>query len=866
VQPVAETTFLFTDIESSTARWEREPEAMGQAVGEHDEIVRTCVAAGGGTTVKSTGDGMFAIFPSVQSALTAAMTAQDRLEAHRWPTEEAIRVRMGIHVGSAEERGGDWYGRDVSLAARVADAGHGGYVLVSEAAAATAGPDADLVDLGAHQLRGIELPQRILAARLPAQPDRALRALPVERTNLPAELDEFVGRDVERRVLADLLSSHRVVTITGPGGAGKTRLAVRVGSELAAPMPDGVWFADLRNAEDEADVCRALADAVGLESSAGRAVLDQLTDHLRTWRCLLILDNCEQVREPVATTVETMLGRAGDVRVLATSRVVLDVAGEVVVPVGDLGLPDEASPDDALQTDAGALFAARARLARPELALGPDDAATVGTVCGLVDGLPLGIELAAAQLRVVELADLPAHLTSAGGRLRAGRRRSAAGHGSLDDVVASSYRLLDDDEQRLFDRLSVFAGSFALAAVAPVAGIDDRHVAELVGSLVDQSMLVRVGGGSTRFRLLDMLRRFASDRLDDRGDTAIARDRHLAWAMDLIGELEAAMRTADQDATLLRVRAEHAELRAARAWARVNGDDVAALRITASAPIDPEPERDRILGEMMRDARDVPDDLRARVLYTCAAAALERGAFVELERFAGEAAEVFGLLGDENQAAYAAFLGTLGTWGANDDPDVGARMTDTLTRFEALDDPMGCAYGCWILAQWLLDHAPEDPRMGPLARRAVDGFTTVDAWFGLAHAREGLAYVRLRGVSPGPPAEPALAALDDFARNGNVGCTSHALDALGLVLADSGRHRDAAELLGAAVGLRTSAGADLRPWEQRRHVDCMAMIESRLDPVTLEAALAKGADLDLERAVARAHQLLSEGDPAPAPR
>ncbi len=635
--------------------------------------------------------------------------------------------------------------------------------------------------------------------------------------------------------MAELLAAHRVVTVTGPGGAGKTRLAVRVASELDAPLPDGVWFADLRNARDGSDVSRSLADAVGLAPSPGRALLDQLSDHLRAWRCLLILDNCEHLREVVAATVEDLLSRARDVRVLATSRVLLDVAGEVVVQLGDLGLPDDASPDEIFRMGAGALFAARARLARPDLLLGPDDATSVAAVCRLVDGLPLGIELAAAQLRLVDLVDLPAHLTAAGGRLRGGRRRSTSRHASLDDVVAASHRLLDDDEQALFDRLAVFAGSFSMAAVGPVTGVDDHHVAELVGSLVDQSMLVRVGGRSTRFRLLDMLHRFAFDRLQECGGTVAARERHLAWAMGLVDELEVAMRTPEQDATLLRMRDEHEELRAARAWARAQGDELAALRITASAPIDPEPERDRILGEMMDGADDVPDDLRARVSYTCAAAALERGAFAELERFAREADTLFSEIGEEGQAAYAGFLGTLGTWGASDDPELGVRMTIGLERFEALDEPMGCA---------LRKLDPGAVAARSRARRSSDGPTRRARRRGFHHGRcvvrAGPCTRRTRLRAP-PGCQP---------RTGGGGGARRARRLLekrqrrlqlprprcdGSVALGLRPRCDAAELLGAAVALRTSVGANLRPWEQRRHVDCMATIEARLDRVTLRA-------------------------------
>lgn len=860
---LVDATFLFTDIEGSTGHWERDWEAMGRAVEAHDALMGAAVDLHDGIVVKSTGDGVFAWFRSVRSAVRAAVAAQQDLEAHPWPTDSPVRVRMGVHTGAAEQRDDDWFGREVSLAARVADAGHGGDVLLSEAAAAVLGDD--VIDLGEHRLSGIARPQRLHAARRGEESGRPLRALAVERTNLPAELDEFVGREEERVALVRLVSAHRVVTVTGPGGAGKTRLAIRAAGELADRAADGVWFADLVPARSEAEVLHAVAEATGLVASPGRDLRPQLVDHLRNQRCLLVLDNCEQVVDDVADALLWLLSGAPQVRVLATSRVILDITGETVYRIGHLALPPEGgTPEEVLGSDAGALFLARAAQARPELDVGPADAELVETVCRQVDRLPLGIELAAAQLRALELRDLPGHIASAGGRLRGGRRRRRTRHASIDDVVEASYDLLTEEERQVFVGLGVFAGSFSATTVAEVAGLPPSGVTEVLGALVDHSMIDRADSGhGARFRMLETLRSFAWGRLVSGGSAEAAQDRHLEWALGVVGQLEAAMRTPGQDAALAQARPDHDSLRAARAWAQQRGDDLAALRITASAPIDAESERDKLIGALLARVDDVPDELRGRSLYTCAAAALERGAYAEMLGFAEEAGGLFARMGSRTEATYARFLRTIAAWGVGDQPDVGTEMAAVLAGFEALGDPMGQAYAAWILAQWLLDEVPEDPRIVGLGHRAAELFGGVGATFGLAHAREGLAYIHLRDDDRESAAGAALSALAAFRRGGQVGCAAHALDAVGVILVEAGRVAAAAELLGAASALRGSAGAQMRPWERGHHLACMQAIEDRLAPAVRDAALVAGAELSLDAAVARAEAWCGDASAPP---
>jgi predicted ATPase len=505
-------TFLFTDIEDSTRRWQADREAMAAALEAHDATLTRVIGANGGRVFKHTGDGVCAVFESAGHAVAAASAAQDALE---------LPVRMGVHTGDAEERDGDFYGMTLNRCARIMDAGHGGQVLLSSIAAALHG--GDVLDLGEHLLKGVTEPERILQLGTTTFP--ALRVA-TRRSAVPAALTSLVGRDELVEQVVDRLATARLVTLVGVGGVGKTRVAMAA-AELVEPDRDLTVFVPLNEVSDDLEVLPALARALGLTTATLGAVAIALSGR----RALILIDNCEHVLDGAADLVEQLLGASSTVTVLATSREGLAVAGEQLVGIPGL----DGSGGDAA---AVALFVDRARNVDSDFQLGVDDLAVVAEICRRLDGLPLAIELAAARVNVLTAAELLKRLDERFDVLTGSRRRrSRDRQRTLRETVDWSYELLDDDERLAFERLSVFAGSFGLdGAEAILDGVSGAAVLDLVEALVSKSLLVPVDiDGFHRYRYLETIRSYAEERLEARGSTAEAADRLHSHLLAVVG-------------------------------------------------------------------------------------------------------------------------------------------------------------------------------------------------------------------------------------------------------------------------------------------------------------------------------------------
>jgi predicted ATPase/class 3 adenylate cyclase len=495
-------TFLLTDIEDSTRRWQADREAMAAALEVHDATLTRVIDANGGRVFKHTGDGVCAVFGSVGDAVAAASAAQDALE---------LPVRMGVHTGDAEARNGDFYGMTLNRCARIMDAGHGGQVLLSSIAAALHG--GDVMDLGEHLLKGVTEPERIWQLGPTTFP--ALRVV-ARKSAVPAALTSLVGRDELVEQVVERLGTARLVTLVGVGGVGKTRVAMAA-AELVEPDRDLTVFVPLNEVSDDQEVLPALARALGLTTPT----LDAVAIALSGRRALVLIDNCEHVIDGSADLVEQLLGASPTVTVLATSREGLAVAGEQLVGIPGL----DGSGGDAM---AVALFVDRARNADSAFQLGGDDVAVVAEICRRLDGLPLAIELAAARVNVLPAAELLKRLDERFDVLTGSRRRrSRDRQRTLRETVDWSYELLDDDERLAFERLSVFAGSFGLdGAEAILDGVSGADVLDLVEALVSKSLLAPVDiDGFHRYRYLETIRSYAEERLETRGSTAEAADR-----------------------------------------------------------------------------------------------------------------------------------------------------------------------------------------------------------------------------------------------------------------------------------------------------------------------------------------------------
>jgi predicted ATPase/class 3 adenylate cyclase len=528
---------LFTDLEVSTRLWEQEPDAMREALARHDEILRDAVAAHGGQIVKGTGDGIHAVFATADAAIRAAIACESAMDAEEWPVSEPLRVRMGLHTGVAELRDGDYFGSSVNRAARIMDLAHGGQIVCSQSTADLARdvlPEGvGFIDQGEHRLRDLTRVERVLQVSAPGLPSEfaPLRSLDAYPSNLSEQLTSFVGRERELERIGETLRGARLVTLTGVGGVGKTRLAMQAGGRYLSEYPDGVWLCELAAAGDPDAMLQVIAAVLSVSPRTDLPLAQRICDSLRTKRALLVLDNCEHVLDAAATLAETVLRECSGVRVLATSREALDVPGERVMRVRSLPMP-EAGDDWARVTSVEAvrLFTERASAVEPDFAVTRANAASVGQICRRLDGIPLAIELAAS--RVVSLgAGEIAELLDERFRLLAGGRRTAVErHQTLRAAVDWSYSMLDATEQLVFDRLGVFAGTFDSAAAGAVAGreIDDWLVRDALASLVRKSMinLVVIDDETSRYQLLETLRAYARERLEERGEADEIRRRH----------------------------------------------------------------------------------------------------------------------------------------------------------------------------------------------------------------------------------------------------------------------------------------------------------------------------------------------------
>jgi predicted ATPase/class 3 adenylate cyclase len=544
--PRGTVTFLFTDVEGSTRLWEQYPVAAQQALSRHDALVEQSVKANSGQLVRPRGEGdsRFAVFPRATDAVAAARDIQLALAAEPWPTPSPLRVRIALHTGEADLREGDYYGSEVNRCARLRALAYGGQVLLSQATyvlirdALPSG--VEVRDLGEHRLKDLQRPERIFQLVLSNLPSDfpALKSLDALPNNLPPQLTSFIGREREIKEVKGLLGRAHLLTLTGPGGTGKTRLSLQVAAELIDQFKDGAWFIDLSTLADPALVIQAIAHTLGVRDNGDRPAREVLQDYLREKELLLILDNFEQVID-AAALVKELLVIAPRVKFLVTSRIVLRVAGEQEYEVPQFPLPDlrHLPPLEQLsQYEAVRLFIERAQAYKSDWTITNENAPAVAEICYRLDGLPLAIELAAARVRLLPPPKMLAQLNSRLTFLKSPTRDLPARQQTLRGAIDWSYNLLTAEEQVMFRQLAVFAGGATLEAVEAVCDPEgDVDVLTGLESLVDKS-LVRQGEahGEPRFSMLESLREYASARLEEAPElSAAARRAHATYFADL---------------------------------------------------------------------------------------------------------------------------------------------------------------------------------------------------------------------------------------------------------------------------------------------------------------------------------------------
>lgn len=591
--PTGTVTFLFTDIEGSTKLWERHTDPMKTAVKRHDLLMREGIERNGGYVFKTVGDAFCAAFSKASDALAAAIEAQHALIGAGEETG-LLRVRMALHTGAAEEREGDYFGPPVNRVARLL-IGHGGETLLSQATYELVRdvlPEgARLRDLGLHRLKDLSRPEHVFQVLYPGLPTDfpPLKSLDTQPNNLPQQLTSFIGREREMAEVKRLLTTTRLLTLTGAGGCGKTRLALQVAADLLEEYPDGVWFVDLAPLSDPALVPQSVASALGVREEPGHPLGDTLTAYLGPKSLLFVLDNCEHLVSACAHLCDSLLRACANLRILATSREVLGIGGETTWRLPSLASPDPEhlpSLERLTQYEAVRLFIDRAVAVLPTFTATNQNAPAVAQVCHRLDGIPLAIELAAARVKVLSVEQINARLEDRFRLLTGGSRTALPRQQTLRAAVDWGYELLSEKEQKLWQRLSVFAGGWTLEAAEAVCageGIEQTEVLDLLAQLVDKSLVLvdETAREGMRYRLLETIRQYGRERLAESGDAESVRRKHALFCVVFAEKAEDRLTGPEVRTWLDWFEAEHDNIRGALKWA-LEGDAEIALRLAGA--------------------------------------------------------------------------------------------------------------------------------------------------------------------------------------------------------------------------------------------------------------------------------------------
>jgi predicted ATPase/class 3 adenylate cyclase len=875
--PSGTVTFLFTDIEGSTRRWQQDPVVMAQAVARHLTLLREAVAQHGGVLFKVVGDATQSAFPAAPAALATALAAQQAFHGEPWPEPiSGLSVRMALLTGEAQpDAQGDYLAPGLNRLARVLDAGHGGQILLTQAVqqlVRSALPaEAMLRDVGEHRLRDLLEPEQIFQLLHPELPAEfpPLRTLDAQPHNLPVQLTPLIGRDDAVARICSLFgrSGARLVTLTGPGGTGKTRLALAAAAELLDHFPDGAWMVDLAPLSDPTLVLPTIAATLNVRETGAQSARDTLGAFLSSKRLLLVLDNYEHLL--VAAPVVTELLQAGpEVAVLVTSREPLRLRGEQDVAVAPLALPAEhATPtlETLAQVASVALFVQRAQAAQGDFVLTEENAWDVAEICRRLDGLPLAIELAAARIKLLAPHALLARLEHRLPLLTGGARDAPSRQRTLRDAIAWSYDLLPKEEQTLFRHLGVFVGGATLEAAEAVANPDgDRNVFGGLAALVDKSLLRSREGtsGEPRFTMLETVREYALERLAASGEEEGARQRLASHILALAERANRELRGPQHGPWLDRLAMEYGNVRAALAWLLERGQAATGLQLTQAL-------RDFVIlrgypseaglwqGRLLAAGADLPPNVRANAYFTAGEWSALTGDYQAASRLLEEGLQIARRIGDRQLIAGGLyrFAGTARALGALDRAEAMAEESLALSRDVgdahwaaaalALRGQQAQQRGDFIRARELLEEALALQRERP----GVWGVPWTVMMLGELAADEG---------NTARAAELFGESLCLHAEYGDHHGISYALLDLGELAADGTRPEVAARLLGAAEALREAGGRELEPADRVKHDRYVARATADLGAEAFATAWAAGRALPLEQAITEARAVATE--------
>jgi predicted ATPase/class 3 adenylate cyclase len=820
--PTGTVTFLFTDIEGSTRLLHQLGDRFTAALGDHAEILRGAITEGDGIELGTEGDSFFAVFASPRAAVQAAVEAQRRLATHSWPDGAALPVRMGLHSGEGALGVKNYVGIDVNRAARIAAAAHGGQIIVSDATRAlveqTLPGGTTLRDLGMHRLKDIVHAEHLYDLVIEGLPADfpVPRTLDARPNNLPPPLTSFVGREHEIAEIKRLLLRSRLLTLTGPGGTGKTRLALQAAAEILSEFADGVFFADLAPVTDHVLVASAVAQAVGIPEQAGRPILEAMKDHLRDKELLLIADNFEQVVD-AASVVEELLMAASKIKILVTSRSVLSVPGEHEFAVPPLAPPDpERLPDlvSLRRIDAVRLFTDRARAVQPRFEVTEDNASAVAAITARLDGLPLAIELAATRTKVLSPQQILPRLQQRLSILTSGARTLPDRQRTLRAAIAWSYDLLDSEERRLFARLAAFTGGWDLEAAEVVCDPQDIGLDVLDGmsSLVDKSLVGRTesADGRVHFFMLETIREFGQEQLKELGDLDVTCRRHAQYFLDLVMEAESHLTAKDQGEWLDRLDQEHPNIRAAlRSAVELKDADRAQTMAGAlwrfwqqRGHLD---EARRWFDEILAmPSRSAPSPARAKALLGAGGVAWWQKDREAAGTYYEEAVAIEREIGDDERLAEALY--NLAFVVAGSDIHSASRLLEeSLNLFRKVESEAGVAQ---VLAMLVI----RDAEAGAWDRVIAKLEETTGIWRRLGDRLHlafdlvwlAFAYGRVRRGSDARGT--ALEALELFCQADNPTGVGIVFSDLAFLATWEGRHENAIRLAGAAEAVRRGTG------------------------------------------------------------
>ena len=844
--PTGTVTFLFTDIEGSTRLLaELGTDVYGRALEEHRAALREAFRAG--REVDTQGDALFYAFARAEDAVQAAAAAQRALGASR------VRVRIGIHTGEASLVGGGYVGLDVHRAARICAAAHGGQVLLSQTTRDLA--NVETRDLGEHRLKDLTHPQRLHQLVAPGLETRfpPLRTLENRPTNLPAQTTPFVGRAGELEALEALMADDgvRLVTLTGPGGTGKTRLALQAAAEAVERFPNGVWLVALEGVRDPELFLPTIAQALGLRESGSTPLEDELKEHLVGRNVLFVLDNFEQLLE-AAPAVNGLLDASPGVRVIATSRAPLRLAAEHVFPVPPLPVPDATmspSLDAVSRYEAVQLFVERAKAVAPTFAVTSENAPAVAELCARLDGLPLAIELAAARVKLLPPQALLARLGRRLELLRGGARDRPERQQTLRAALDWSFELLDEERRRLFARLSVFAGGFRLDAAEAVCDAD----LDGVEALLEHSLLRTElrPDGEARFSMLESIRDYARERLEQDGNANDVLDRHARWYADwLEGRAEARMTEALVDGWEAEDE-EQDNIRTALAWAQDAGETELTLRFATSAGLFYWPSRGHLtegrrwLDDVLARSEGADPRQRARALVAAARLAGRQNDYERCDALAAEAQAVLEPL-DDRPALASAFMSRAIAAESRGDREAQERYYD---RAEAIFRELGYAQA---VAATLSNRAYADIVYGDFAsaerrqREVADSATGASRLYAVANL--ALALTLLGRLDE---AEERFVEVLQIvvSTQTSTELVFYGFEGLALAAGSRGDDERAAQLWGVSAGIAEATGYVLAPAEQRLHDELVPEVRSRLGQNSFESAWSTGRQLAFDEAM-----------------